>query len=116
MPGLATSAVFAVSVMVAPVAGPSSMAHWSAKADATLASVVADWAAEVGRPAPVVDPSVREYRIGPLSLDANDYCAATARLVAALGHSATRPELVRCGSAEEPLVIAAKGGEEPFRR
>jgi hypothetical protein len=92
------------------------MAHWSAKADATLASVVADWAAEVGRPAPVVDPSVREYRIGPLSLDANDYCAATARLVAALGHSATRPELVRCGSAEEPLVIAAKGGEEPFRR
>jgi hypothetical protein len=108
MAGSLTTAIIAVSVTVmSPMAPATAPPRWSGMPGATLGAIVQDWAARAGQPSPVVDPAVAAYRIGAVKVVAADYCAATARLVASLGHAATRPALMACGSTAAPLVIAA---------
>ncbi len=108
MPGLIKAAVFAVSTTVMPVAEPPPAPLWPAAQAATLSEVVTRWAEQAGRPVPMIDPSVGQYRVGKLNLAAKDYCTATSKLVAALAHSRTQPVIADCGTASAPLVIVAR--------
>ncbi len=108
MPGLIKAAVVAVSTTVMPVPEQTPAPVWPTAQAATLTEVVTRWAEQAGRPAPAIDPSVGQYRVGKLNLAANDYCAATSKLVAALAHTRTQPMVADCGTASAPLVIVAR--------
>ncbi|WP_157089346.1 hypothetical protein [Oceanibaculum pacificum] len=109
MPALVKTALLAVSATVIdPTLPPApAMAQWQAPPAVTFGETVTAWATRAGQPAPRIDPRIAAYRIGQVSVAADDLCGAVSRLTDALKYAEPRPQVTECGQAGAPLTVAA---------